>query len=563
MNSKPKRQLILSYQDFFGEEPPEDRLSLIRGFSKKHLLYEIAGLNFRLFEPGSLRLDLSKDRQAAEISYFFEKNPHLHEQYFEAIYKHVDGDDYPWIFNRACNLFALEEILNADEFVDIEGFEMTGEVFDGIFRYLLAVNSQITKIKRKQDDLVSLESINADSIVLNELIIEDNPAHILYRGVRLLDYFSSHPFYGNEIKEYFDGIFNDEPHKFIFELLSMYFNNRNGHQPFNFYYRTLEPHPFLDYLSNGSIKNKDFVKLLTVKKSPVYKDVDNRYIVLDMGFLISKGYDFFINDFWFDHLKVKTSLKIDSYKGHEGIGSFFEGYVEEILKPCFSHLKYPKPMFFDDLKIKVGKEEPEVADIYIRQNKKVLVGQVKASPIYDNEKYSGEFQKLYKNNREDFFDKFGVNQVVTSIKNILKHYSLFDPNLPRRGLEFYPIIVLNDKIFKTPFFANVFNDRFQELIKQEKMEAINIRPLTVAHISDLEYLEDGLIKKNVNIWDLLKYHTKHKPLIPPFYKSLEWKVKSFFLVKKNTDTLLGYIKKYALIVDNQPIANPKDNKQSH
>ena len=162
------------------------------------------------------------------------------------------------------------------------------------------------------------------------------------------------------------------------------------------------------------------------------------------------------------------------------------------------------------MKIKVPAGQIEVADIYVRQNKKILVGQVKSSSIYDNEKYSGEINTLCRNNREQFYKDFGVNQTYDSIKAILENSDSFDSKLPvNKRLEFYPIIVVNDKVFQTPLIPNLLHQRFQELLANDDYKPHKIHPLVVAQISDLEYLENTLVKRKRQYGTYLKLIIKN------------------------------------------------------
>ncbi len=547
-------KLILEYKHFFNSEPPENRLDLIKHIPKLQLLYEIAGLNYRLKPYNQLKYDLSLETQANELEYFCPIDKDLHRHYVQIASGYTKSkDDYPLIFNRAGNLFALEEILNSEDFLEEENFDMKRvEVWDGIFKYLLAVNSEVVKVKVLPPKETTIENISASAIALNELMIEDNPFYIPFKGIRLIEYLSNHPVYGAELNKYFNDTLKIDKDEFIYNLLSLAMGNGHEQSFTEFVYNTAKPDEFLDYLSSNQFKNKDFIKLLTVKKTPFFKESDKRYIVLDINFLITKSYSFFINDFWFDYLKPQKDEKgnekfsIKHYRA--AIGLYFEEYVREIFENSFSHLKHPRPLLFDDLKIDIPAGQIEVADIYIRQNKKILVGQVKSSSIYDNEKYSGEINTLYRNDREQFFKDFGVNQTYNSIKTILTNSNAFDSKLQAgKKLEFYPIIVVNDKVFQTPLIPNLLYRRFKELLENDDFAPHKIHPLVVMHISDWEYLENVLAKKEKQIWDILKSHYKKidETLMPPFIHTADRFIKPGAITDRSMAAMEGIIKKYS------------------
>jgi hypothetical protein len=549
-----KTKLILEYKQFFNTEPPENRLDLVKHIPKRNLLYEIAGLNYRLKPYNQLKYDFTLNTQVDELEYFCPIDKELHQHYVRIASRYTKGqDDYPLIFNRAANLFALEEILNNSDFLTEENFDMKRvEVWDGIFKYLLAVNAEIVKVKHLDPKDTSIENISASSIALNELMIEDNPFYIPFKGIKLIEYLSNHPLYGAELESYFKDTLKIDKDKFIFNLLSLSMANGQEKSFTEFVYNTAEPDEFLEYLGNNRIKNENFITLLSIKKTPFYKENNLRYIVLDLNFLINKSYNFFINDFWFDYLKPQKDEKGKekfSFKHYRGaFGLFFEEYVRDIFENSLSHLKYPKPLLFDDLKVHISGGQIEVADIYVRQNKKVLVGQVKSSAIYDNEKYSGEIDTLYRNDRNQFFKDFGVNQTYDSIKLILNNSNLFDSKLQvTKRLEFYPVVVVNDKVFQTPLIANLLHQRFQELLEEDDLKPHEIHPLVVLHVSDLEYIENVLTKKKKQIWDLLKSHYKkiNKTLMPPFIHTADRFIQPGAITDRSMSAMKEIIKKYS------------------
>lgn len=550
----PKLQLILEYKHFFDNEPPLDRLELIRHIPKRNILYELAHLNYILKPVNQLKYDTSLITQTDQLRYFCPINNYLYDKYNAIFSKYIkDENNFALIFIRSSNLFAIEEITNSSGFIEDDQFQMKDvTVWNSIFKYLLAVNTVTTNVKLIESKDLTIENLSASSLTLNELMIPDNPFYLPYRGMKLLEFMSSHYLYGKEIDNYFNEVIKIEKDKFIYNLMALSIVNKRKDDVTAFVYRTDESDNFLDYLSNKQIYNGNSITLLTTKKTPFYKDSDNTYVILDLNFLISKSYYFLLNDFWFDYLKPqKKEDNTDkfSFKNYRGaFGLFFESYIHEVLLNSFKCFKYPKPLFFDDLKIKTKNGDIEIADIYIRQNKKILVGQVKSSSIYDKEKYSGEINKLYRTDREQFFIDFGVNQTLQSVKDILLHYESFDAKLPiDKRLTFYPTIIVNEKLFQTPLLSNLLHCRFQELLSKEDFGNHKINPLIVIHISDLEYLNDSLSARKLKIWDLLNEHIKKikDSLMPPFSVITDKYINPGDISKKVLVTLEDVIIKYS------------------
>jgi hypothetical protein len=200
---------------------------------------------------------------------------------------------------------------------------------------------------------------------------------------------------------------------------------------------------------------------------------------------------------------------------------------------------------FNDLKF--GKNEIELADVYFRFENKVIIGQAKSGNIYDEEKFSGALELLYKNNRDKFFKDFGVNQIITSIRNVNEYIIHLDSKFPKGQMYYlYPCIIVNDKALQTPFMADTFNKRFNELITSTSIDIkkIQIYPLTLIHISDLERIEDFINENPEKIWEIFEDNFKDKQFIPPFYSTINRNVKELSLPKRVTNLLKELIIKY-------------------
>ncbi|UXP31588.1 hypothetical protein N6H18_14645 [Reichenbachiella agarivorans] len=530
----PKAQLILDYKFYFGVKPPNNRISLISHISKQSILYEIAALNYRLKPKNKISIDTSFETQVKELKYFTKTKAMFNKYSSIAEDLTKDKENYPIIFNRQGCLFAIEEIVNSTEMKEIDGFIMAKiEVWESIVKYFLAVNYAITRIKREKDDNNSnFESLNPKLLPLNELSIETDQIFTSYRGYWLIDYFLNQPDFSSELKGYFQETYGIEPQHFIFHLMSMYLANSNEKPEFNFFYQIQDGQEnFFDKLSKR-VDNQETHKLISIRKSPFIKVGDKKYLISDNTFLIEKAYSQLLNDFWFDWIKPikdekgKNKFNIQKYRSE--FGYFFENYLSKIFRKSFENYKYSTLLMFDQLKINTVKGNLEIADIYLRYGNKIMLGQVKSGSIYDTQKFGGNVEHLYRNDRNAFFENFGVNQVIESIATMNTHIQKLDPKF-RKGhsYEIYPCIIVNDKSFQTPLMPDTFNTRFQELITDFSIKKIRVNPLTVIHISDLERLEDLIRKNPKEIWQLLKYNHRDKRFAPPFYDTIN---------RKNLDT---------------------------
>lgn len=523
----PKPQLILEFEHFYEEPLPANRLEIIKKVPTKALLYELAGLNYRLKPKNEIHFNDSLDFQIKELRYFLKDNS-IYQKYAEVAEKYSKSrQDYPLFFTRQGCVFAIEEILNTNVESDIPNDEFgTIEHWEAIVKYLLAVNSEITKIKTEKDDnKTDFESLNPKLIPLNELVIDINPVYTPFRGYHLIKYYLGKPEYANEITDYFKTKYSLEPEEFIMNILRMYLVNSNNNPEFNFFYFIEEPNSHLfDVLSKRN-KSTENYKLLNIRKSPFIKVEDQKYLISDNTFLLEKSYSQFINDFWFDKLKGqknelgKELFSIQKYRSD--FGYFFESYLDSILRYSFLNYNYAKLLTFNELKIPSNQGDIELADFYLRYGNKILIGQVKSGNIYDSEKYGGDVESLYKTDRNKFFENFGVNQILDSIYNIDKYIKILDHKYPKgHQIKVYPCIVVNDKALQTPLMADIFNSRFTELLGVAKIPKLLIKPLSLIHISDFETIEESLNKNPKEIWDFFNQNHIDKKFIPPFYNSV-------------------------------------------
>jgi hypothetical protein len=255
---------------------------------------------------------------------------------------------------------------------------------------------------------------------------------------------------------------------------------------------------------------------------------DSFYYLMDNIILLEKCYSQFINDFWFDKIKQlpnNSKRNIYSVNNYRSIvGKFFEMYLQDILKFSFEKVKHFKLKTFDELRVTINNKNQELTDVYIRHDNKVFLAEVKSTGIYDNEKYSGNLNSFYKEGREKFFDAFGMTQLLTAIKLLKNVANQFDKGFPlNKNIKIYPALIVNEKALQTPLMAQVFNQRFQELLSNTEINLIHISPLSIIHISDWETMEEELNRNPKFIWDILKYNTRNSTFIPPFFNSLNRK----------------------------------------
>ncbi len=526
-STTPKYVHILSYEDIFDGIPPENRIELIKNIDRTTLMAEIAAINYRLRPRDLLYTDQSVQTQEIILQQFCLLNPQLLRFCKTNAAKYMrHPKDYPLFFTRATCLFALEEI-SQSEINIVEDFSMAlSEHWENLLKYLLAVNGEITKTQHLEENSpVTIMQINASMIALNELNIDTDIMPIPYRGYRLINYLSAQPDTNPYVKEYFNSTYNVDIEYFLFETMGMLLANNSGNRLHNFFYRVNQGQTELFEKLSGIVENITPFKLLTLRKFPFYKAADDTFILSDITFLIEKTYQQFINDFWFDCLRNLTDTNGKSiFKPQDYwsiIGGFFETYVGEILHHIFDVAKYYKILLFDDLKLIINKQTIEIADVYLRYTDKILIGEVKATTVFDDAKYSGTAEGFVRNNPDRFYKDFGVAQTIDHIKNVELHIDKVDPGFQAgKTYHIYPVIVVNDKVLQTPMIAHIFNLEFSSRLKEINFTKMKVFPLTLIHISDLERMQDALYQNPNYLWKILQRNAINSVFIPPLYHTL-------------------------------------------
>lgn len=530
----PKSQAILNYRDFFGVNQPENPLLLLEGFDRATILGEITGLNYRLKPKTTMYYDTSLKKQQSELFWFSGHNEQLFKKYYELFGRHIYGQKhYPLIFTRQTCLYAAEQIIHSS-LSAVDGFTME-KAWVNLFEYLLTVNTEITKQTNQiSDKPMSLEELGPRLLPLNELSIDVNPIYTPYRGHELLNFFSTHPELGPYFSEYFRKTYGLPYDHFVYELMSMFYaNNKDGTNNLtleatgetidtSFYY-SVNPDEVHLFNSLANIYPTDKIeRIISIRKFPFVQLSEKTFLLTDGVLLLDKAYSQFINDFWFDCVRAvaidggKPRFPPRFYRGE--IGKFLELYTTSIIKHSFQRAKYHTIKLFDELKIKIVNDEIEITDIYIRFNNKIFLAEVKSTGLYDEEKYSGDINALYKNNREKFFKSFGVNQLVNSIATLKDRIKIVDAKFPAdHRCHIYPALIVNERALQTPLMAHIFNKRFDELMQERVLDNLHVHELSLLHISDLEQMEDHLHLNPKKFWKILQYHLREPTFIPPFF----------------------------------------------
>lgn len=526
-----KSALFVGYEIVFGAKYASDRLDFLRNIPQRAVLYELAGLNLRLRPPLKKQFKTSFFDQLEELKYFCKGDQKMMLPYYAALRKVnvlLQGKQggAPIMFSRPANVYALQEIFDRLPDLDNPKFEWSMTDWENLLKYYLCVNDVISAYDRQEEDLSHrpFEKLAAGSGFLNEMIVINDPIYTVKRFIHLVKYLEQDNTLSTSVSKYFADI-GLSPSDFARHIFSMCYFHKGDKEDHKFYYR-LDPSNLdqkesikaLEYFSKRRLGKKlHELDVIEIKKSPVFKDILNYYVLLDTIFIIDKLYELFINDFWFDTVKP-NGVDIKQYRGR--IGLFFELYSAQILKQTFTFIKHPALKILDELKVKIKGNLVEVADLYFRQNRKVCVGQIKSTGIYAKQQY-GTVQSLFDIKEDDFYGVFGLYQLVDSIRYIRDEVDKFDQTFPKeKPVQVFPVLIVNEKIFQTPFMPAMFNLKFSEEINKESFGRLDIKPLTIIHIADLERIVHHVSSKKADWWDLLKQNYNNSLFAKPFNVTL-------------------------------------------
>lgn len=518
----PKIGLILNYKNIFEREAPTDRLLHLKknGISKIEVISRLCLINSILSPRLSVRFDYSINTQHKILDKILSLDKN--QLAIQIIKKKIDEKSL--IFNRPSNLFALMEILNSDLRYGDKNDSVSNVQELDFFEYYLCVNHETNQLNKDLDsENPDVETLNASFIAHNEYFENIDPIHTIYRGKRLFEYLEKDSTYGNLFKEYILKISGKNLKEYLLEILSIFLAADNEKEEFNFYYKLNNELVIFNSFSerNIPIEIGNQIEALNIRKSPLYKVDETSYMLMDNKLLMEKCYNLIIWEFLFEKIlisipKEKRGGVISNYKSV--IGYFFEDYIREKIENSLPFLKNPKPKLFDDLKIG-GRE---IGDVYIRQNKKILLGEVKSSGIPSKSKYGENLSEFYGNDRANFFKIHGLNQLITNLNNLLDNPSEYDEklNFTKKHIIF-PVIITNEVALTLGFTIHIFNKEFNSRFDKSKYPLHDIRPVMILHISDIEFLEEYLKDKSIKLFEFLNVHLNKYKFIPKLSMSYD------------------------------------------
>lgn len=527
-------QKLVEITDLFPSESHEDRFNLIKVYDKTDLLQILASIN--CFPGKHINLDYTEQDQLDILCWLF-SDKNYYNAWKLAFFKQTGNKFFPVVFHRAANLVAIEEILTSN----VSGSQGIAECADveAFLKYYLSINSLIIEKQQfnETQGISDLETFISGVSATNELNLPFFPEQDILRYQELIDYLAAHKKYGEHVKAYFKKI---GVSRTIYGIWGLSYiipiqQSKNIHPPVCVASKKRDKILLTRFSGEALQPGNSPLETLNVKKNPFWNMGGEKFLLLDIQFLVDKCYHSLINDLWFDYLKSEGLNRAD-FMG--AIGYFFEEYVSKKFKECHPKWIHPPIKATNELKVRVDGNEIELADVYLRHSERVLVGQIKVSAVNSKDRYTYEEGGIFRINRANFYKTFGLTQMVkNTIHNLVSNSTLFDGNFPDSDkIDVYPILVVNERLLLNPTLNWAFQDYFIELMKAHFGDDIQvppnrvgnlvvkyrfiIKPIIILYVAELELLQIHISGREYNFWDILNCHIQETALIAPMAKTI-------------------------------------------
>lgn len=532
--------IIAKYSDFYSGDYPEHHLDLIKSIPKNELVASIGAVNYRLKPIYSNSFDDSKRTQIDCLRAIFLdlQNPPQNCNCVPQIKKYLQLPSNYNMFTRVTCLYALNEILKNDVFVESPPENYSIEQRENLFKYLLICNNKVLEYNNSYNPSETAASILGDDtfeflmfkeLPHNQYYFAYNSFNAFYKSWYLFNKLNNDSFFSTHLRDYLVQTFGLENfNKFFNNILSKYYGSNDDNLGMN-YLRV--PVQFqdsirvLDRLSERaqipSIETSEelnFFDFLNIKKSPVYKDDQKKedteialYLILDNQFFLEKVYALFINDFWFDYLKPNNICNRQFWGSFIG-DSFFENFIDDIFKNIYKSNSRAIYLEQELLTLSYTGSEIEYADFLIRDRKNVILIEAKSNylPMTHGFKQVNSLQDYKNLDLMKFYKDFGMTQLV---KKTIKLFNEYRKHVLEIGLRaknsfsIYPVLIVNEQILCLGYSLLALRKKFEKFLEEEDVveeDLVKIYPLFVIHISQLQAIEQTLKDRNNSMDNLIR-----------------------------------------------------------
>lgn len=512
----------MEYGGLFGDSDfYKKRLELLADIPFQFVIGELASINFQLKLPEQVRNHTNFEHQVALARVLVRRDSDrslINQKVIEMERKFLHPNDAVIFFTRASCLYAINELIPLVKDEDANKFIPTEDDWFNIFKYILCINEEIESdidydLMKKADPF---EPLYAGMLFGNELALSEISLMKFDRFLDLIEFLESNTILKPHLDSYLKSM-NVTVKEYVQFLGGLHYKKDERGDHLRCHHR-IDPketkyYAFVQLLSRRSIAVRSPYDLIDIRKSPLLQYDEENFIVLDLQFLLDRLYTVFINELFFEHAKP-NGLNREGFMGE--IGLFFEDYCNEKLATTFNE---PFVVFKPGEELLHSQSKEELADFYLRKNSKVSIGQIKVTPLLPSQ-FQGSLDNLFKDGKDEFYKRFGLNQLVGSLQAFFSEPNEYDSKLKaNKKCNIYPVLILNELAVQFHLAPLVFQKAFDERMKDVDCGKHYIGPLCVLHVSDVELIHNQITSDR--FIELLK-KTKKRKLVPvPFNQVIE------------------------------------------
>lgn len=497
----------LQFSDVFPEEKQEEVLFYLKKISKETLLKSIG---------------FCSTNPSTNFDNFFTNNA-LQEGIYKRVVEYSKENqiaEKPELISKYASLKLAEHILSNKDILKNE-LKSVDEDELNLFKAFLVINSQLNGTQ-KLDNLNTnnFEKLVDFSLVLkfpeSDLAISENHdwefLKLVYSTIHkveeLFKFLNSNPEF-EELKNQFLKSFNTSTEEeFIQEMKYLFGQLLNSKISKNYIFKITDKtsSDFLKSMTSEKIElDEDFTNL---KNNPIYFLDNDLFSVVNYFFAVDKFY----RSTKFKLKEIYNKIVPLKKKYGDFFGFFNKHFSENFLMKNLLDEIFEKKYF-----IKKPEREVELdgeTDYYVRHNNTIFLFENKDVLIAKTIKSSANIEEINAYLQSKFVHdgekSVGIGQLVNLIKEIQEKKFRFDDYVNKKnGLEIYPILIIQDRIFQSPGINYRLNNWYREIVQEElkeKYNPSNIKGLTVIDIDTLIVWSPYLKQKDKNFKEILKDH---------------------------------------------------------
>lgn len=497
----------LQFENVFPDEGAQDAIVYLKNVSRETLLMSIGfcstnpTTNFdNFFSNPALQNDINQ-----QVASYIRKNKLTQK---------------PEVISKYASLKLAELILANKEILQNERSSVDEDEMN-LFKTFLIINGQLNG-KQKLDNL---NDDNFEKLVDFNLIFKFPESDLalfsnddleflkliystIHKVEELFNFLNSSSEF-QELKEEFIKSFNLKSERSFIEQMKYLFGQLLNSKVTKNYKFKVTDKTSLDFIKSLSDENieidEDFTNL---KNNPIYFLGENTFSVVNYFFVVDKFY----RSTKFKLKEIYGNIKPLKRKYGDFFGFFNKYFSEDYLMRNLLNNIFDKKYF---IKKPINDYELDgEPDFYLRHNKTVFLFENKDVLIAKSIKSSANIEEIngYLHSKfvHDGQKNVGISQLINSIEEIIEKKFRFDDYVnSKNGLEIYPILIIQDRIFQSPGINYRLNKWYRKLAQDklgQKYNPSKIKGLTVIDIDTIIFWTSYLKEKDRRFKDLISDH---------------------------------------------------------